>query len=342
VSKITFRADDELVERIEAHDASKSEVMRAALRAYLGEERDETTRQESTTVSDDEPGAVEGSVVTLDDAVLDRLATLVEDRMTADGRRDPQPSRGRPADGRRDRRPSDSQRAGDRRPPERGWRENRQVGRSENWSRERVRRPHDEQPRVVVNVDGQSREPAREQSREPARERDRLDGRDGTHEPRQRPSSADQRVSDSASGRQHSEVSDNPPRQSRSEVSDDKPRQPRSDTSDSRERGVSDGDRRGDRHDSDRRGDRHQSESQPSDETCSRCGATVSDDHVYCPNCGQKAAHRLFCDCGDEVRSDWSFCPSCGRRTPAADVLDRGTETPPDATDGPSDDPPNR
>ncbi len=313
MSKITFRADDELVERIEAHDASKSEVMRAALRAYLGEERDETTRQESTTVSDDEPGAVEGSVVTLDDAVLDRLATLVEDRLTddgrdpqqprdrpADGRRDPKPSRGRPADGRRDRRPSDSQRAGDRRPPERGWRENRQVGRGENWSRERVRHPHNEQPRVVVNVDGQSRKPARE------------------------------------------EVSDNPPRQSRSEVSDDKPRQPRSDTSDSRERGVSDGDRRGDRHDSDRRGDRHQSESQPSDETCSRCGATVSDDHVYCPNCGQKAAHRLFCDCGDEVRSDWSFCPSCGRRTPAADVLDRGTETQPDVTDGPSDDPPNR
>ena len=36
MSKITFRADDELITRIEAMDASKSEVMREALRAYLG------------------------------------------------------------------------------------------------------------------------------------------------------------------------------------------------------------------------------------------------------------------------------------------------------------------
>ncbi|MFB6193975.1 MAG: CopG family transcriptional regulator, partial [Halobaculum sp.] len=42
---------------------------------------------------------------------------------------------------------------------------------------------------------------------------------------------------------------------------------------------------------------------------------------VYCPNCGEKTANRLFCECGDEIRSDWSFCPGCGRRTPAADVL---------------------
>ncbi|TKX76890.1 ribbon-helix-helix protein, CopG family, partial [Halorubrum sp. SD626R] len=32
MSKITFRADDDLVERLEACDASKSEVMREALR----------------------------------------------------------------------------------------------------------------------------------------------------------------------------------------------------------------------------------------------------------------------------------------------------------------------
>lgn len=38
MSKITFRADDDLVSRIEAMDASKSEVMREALRAYLGSE----------------------------------------------------------------------------------------------------------------------------------------------------------------------------------------------------------------------------------------------------------------------------------------------------------------
>jgi len=36
MSKITFRADDELVDAVEDLDASKSEVMREALRAYLG------------------------------------------------------------------------------------------------------------------------------------------------------------------------------------------------------------------------------------------------------------------------------------------------------------------
>ena len=56
--------------------------------------------------------------------------------------------------------------------------------------------------------------------------------------------------------------------------------------------------------------------------TCAQCGEDVGQEHVYCPNCGEKATHRVFCDCGDELRSDWAFCPSCGRRTPAADVLD--------------------
>jgi predicted transcriptional regulator/predicted RNA-binding Zn-ribbon protein involved in translation (DUF1610 family) len=56
--------------------------------------------------------------------------------------------------------------------------------------------------------------------------------------------------------------------------------------------------------------------------TCAQCGEEIDEEHVYCPNCGEKAAHRVFCDCGDELRSDWGFCPGCGRRTPAADVLD--------------------
>ncbi len=55
---------------------------------------------------------------------------------------------------------------------------------------------------------------------------------------------------------------------------------------------------------------------------CNQCGEDLSSEHVYCPNCGEKAANRLFCDCGDEIRSDWAYCPSCGRRTPSADVLD--------------------
>ena len=56
---------------------------------------------------------------------------------------------------------------------------------------------------------------------------------------------------------------------------------------------------------------------------CGQCGESLSDDHVYCPNCGEKASRRAFCECGDEVRSDWGFCPGCGRRTPTAGVLDR-------------------
>jgi Arc/MetJ-type ribon-helix-helix transcriptional regulator/predicted RNA-binding Zn-ribbon protein involved in translation (DUF1610 family) len=56
--------------------------------------------------------------------------------------------------------------------------------------------------------------------------------------------------------------------------------------------------------------------------TCTQCGEDLSPSHVYCPNCGEKSARRVFCECGDEIRSDWSFCPGCGRRTAAADVLD--------------------
>ncbi|KZN24905.1 CopG family transcriptional regulator [Haladaptatus sp. R4] len=56
--------------------------------------------------------------------------------------------------------------------------------------------------------------------------------------------------------------------------------------------------------------------------TCQQCGESLDANHVYCPNCGEKATHRVFCDCGDELRSDWAFCPGCGRRTPSADVLD--------------------
>lgn len=36
MSKITFRADDALIDHIESLDASKSEIMRDALRTYLG------------------------------------------------------------------------------------------------------------------------------------------------------------------------------------------------------------------------------------------------------------------------------------------------------------------
>ena len=67
---------------------------------------------------------------------------------------------------------------------------------------------------------------------------------------------------------------------------------------------------------------RTESDDRDGNRQCNQCGDRLDGDHVYCPNCGEKASRRLFCDCGDEVRSDWSFCPGCGRRTPAADVLE--------------------
>lgn len=74
---------------------------------------------------------------------------------------------------------------------------------------------------------------------------------------------------------------------------------------------------------SDRKTSDHTADSHPQPATtCGQCGETVDDKHVFCPNCGEKASHRLFCECGDEIQSDWGFCPACGRRTPAADVLD--------------------
>ncbi|WP_435094249.1 double zinc ribbon domain-containing protein [Halorubrum sp. N11] len=68
MSKITFRADDGLVERLEACDASKSEVMREALRTHLD-------------------GAVDanadGSDATIDAALTERIDDLIADRLDA-------------------------------------------------------------------------------------------------------------------------------------------------------------------------------------------------------------------------------------------------------------------
>jgi RNA polymerase subunit RPABC4/transcription elongation factor Spt4 len=167
MSKITFRADDDLVDRVEGLDASKSEVMREALRTYLdGEARDAPESRE------------DGS---LDDLVASRVDELVERRL-ADRGRD-----------------------------------------------------------VNVNVNVEPAESGRVERR-PSDER----------EP-----TTDRRRPERAGGR-----------------------------------------------------------------SCARCGETLSDDHVYCPNCGEKASNRLFCECGDELRSDWSYCPGCGRRTASADVLE--------------------
>ncbi|QAU12868.1 CopG family transcriptional regulator [Halorubrum sp. BOL3-1] len=65
MSKITFRADDGLVDRLEACDASKSEVMREALRTYL----------------DGEDAASDAPAGSVDDALADRVDELIAERL---------------------------------------------------------------------------------------------------------------------------------------------------------------------------------------------------------------------------------------------------------------------
>jgi len=75
VSKITFRADDELVAQLEEFDASKSEVMRRALRSYLGEEVDRSADPADS----------------VDELIAERVDELVERRVDrAFTRRHPQ------------------------------------------------------------------------------------------------------------------------------------------------------------------------------------------------------------------------------------------------------------
>ena len=194
MSKITFRADDELVERIEALDDSKSEVMREALREYLDGREAESKPEESDPAPREQGGS-------LDAILAERVDELVDAKFDA---------------------------------------------------RDRARASACEQGAqdVNVNVTLESDAPVR--------------GRAA------RGATADADAQDARTGQSGGRA--------------------------------------------------------PSDEAehdCGQCGETLSDDHVYCPNCGEKASRRVFCECGDEVRSDWSFCPGCGRRTPAADVLDR-------------------
>jgi len=183
MSKITFRADDELIEQLEEFDASKSEVMRDALRSYLEDrEPSDTTTRASTPSSDGDES--------LDALVAERVDAIIADRL--DGAFTP-------------------------------------------------RQPQD----VNVNIS--------------------LDGASAADDD----VSVDERKTDV-----------------------DEPAETSDTTADRRK-------------------------------TCNQCGEELSPEHVHCPNCGEKAARRVFCDCGDELRSDWAFCPGCGRRTPAADVLDQ-------------------
>ncbi|WP_415380401.1 double zinc ribbon domain-containing protein [Halosimplex sp. TS25] len=196
MSKITFRADDDLIERLEEFDASKSEIMREALREYLDDASD---AQASATTSTPGADATE-EADSLDALVAERVDAIVAERL--DGAFTPS-------------------------------------------------QPQD----INVNI--------------------ALDG--------ERAASAD------ASDASTSATTD----------------------ASNTERGRKTG------------GETDENALETESRPCTQCGENISAGHVYCPNCGEKASHRVFCDCGDELRSDWAFCPGCGRRTPAADVLDQ-------------------
>jgi hypothetical protein len=217
MSKITFRADDDLVEEIEDLDASKSEVMREALREYL--DRVDSTADEAESSRADErnqsSATSEADESNLDAVLAERVDELVAERLAE--RESRVPDRGQTSE-----------------------------------------RPQD----VTVNVNLETDAPVRA-SAEGQVERTRSSDTEQTN----------RRGAEAATD----------PRESAAAAS----------------------------------------EPTPEEQPCGQCGESLSDDHVYCPNCGEKAARRVFCECGDEVRSDWGFCPGCGRRTPAADVLDR-------------------
>ncbi|UPV98885.1 ribbon-helix-helix protein, CopG family [Halorussus gelatinilyticus] len=233
MSKITFRADEELVERIEARDASKSEIMREALREYLD--------------------------------AGDRRADSGPERAPRDGRT---PSAARESREERPRRRDDG----------RGDVTHRESGRADSLDALLAERVDELVAERLAAWEARDRtaERAQDVNVNVTLERDaRADAGRGAN------------ASDGSSDRDVTA----------------------SQGSDGRA--------------ADRPDDRATADPADRENDCGQCGETLSDDHVYCPNCGEKASRRVFCECGDEVRSDWGFCPSCGRRTPAADVLDR-------------------
>jgi len=196
MSKITFRADDELIDRLEEFDASKSEIMREALREYLDSHGSQSSFADETNSGN-----------SLDELVAERVDELIADRL--DGSFTP-------------------------------------------------RQPQD--VNVNITLDGGL-----------------ADTSDDTD--------AGVNVESDASHRRSNETSHaNTPSKTNGGIDENA-------SADERK-------------------------------TCTQCGESLPPSHVYCPNCGEKSSHRVFCECGDEIRSDWAFCPGCGRRTPAADVLD--------------------
>lgn len=82
MSKITFRADDDLVERLEACDASKSEVMREAIRTHLDEVDDDRAGADASAAPDASEATVDAVLADrVDDLIADRLDAALDDRL---------------------------------------------------------------------------------------------------------------------------------------------------------------------------------------------------------------------------------------------------------------------
>jgi Arc/MetJ-type ribon-helix-helix transcriptional regulator len=78
MSKITFRADEDLIRQLEEYDASKSEVMREALRAYLDDDGGTSVNEAEGSVN---AGAGADSDESLDELVAERVDTVLADRL---------------------------------------------------------------------------------------------------------------------------------------------------------------------------------------------------------------------------------------------------------------------
>lgn len=82
MSKITFRADEDLVARLEEYDASKSEIMREALRAYFAEAAPPRAAERPDIEGRTSSSPLDGDE-SIDAYLRERIDTLVERRVDA-------------------------------------------------------------------------------------------------------------------------------------------------------------------------------------------------------------------------------------------------------------------
>jgi hypothetical protein len=289
MSKITVRADDELVSRLEAMDASKSQVVREALRAYLtdvGALGEGGGERGGAFIEDADGGSIGASTGSLDEIVAERVDDRLAEQLPAlvdECVRDALVDAGALG---------------------RDVNVNITLDGGELDAETRDASSTAASPDTAANPPGAANP---ETERAP----------DGAEEP---DATADDAGSGSASAATSASTESQNSASAATDVEAD------DGTAEPERAATADGG--GDAADGvesvsvDAAADGEQSGPGEDASTCAQCGSAVSAEHVHCPNCGAKTSRRVFCECGDEVRSDWSFCPSCGRRTTAARVLD--------------------